>query len=318
MACLCMVLSLPGPEIFAESAQSIKAPSNLAANLAGPRQVDLVWVDNSSNETGFRLERSLGKDFREELTVFNIDPNRGAGGSVYLSDHTVMPDLTYYYRVFGLDREVKSAPSNPVQISTVEPPTPVIQGLIAPPSAPTNLKASAVSSSEIDLNWVGNTPDATSYQIERSPDVAFTSIFHIVLPSDSVTFSDTGVVPLMTYYYRVHAVTAGGNSAASNVVSVTTPAAQIAALAVPAPSLPSPQLTDPVFFSAPDAAPAASPEIVNPVPPPVSQADQNSALSGFKLTALQKIILVVIGVVGVILAAVKVSLGRRQKVPAHK
>ena len=149
------------PEILADTEQPVKAPSNLNAVLVSPRQIDLTWVDNSSNETGFRLERSQGPDFKEGLIGYNLDPDPRVGVTISLSDRTVTPDLVYYYRVFAMSREEKSAPSNIVQISNIKPPAAadlsqaIPSSRAAGPAAPANLQATVVNSTQVILRLVG-------------------------------------------------------------------------------------------------------------------------------------------------------------------
>jgi hypothetical protein len=69
------------------------APSNLTAVAKSPYQVYLTWKDNSFNETGFRLERSLSPSFSVK-TMFYINAN-----VTYYYDNTVQPSTTYYYRI---------------------------------------------------------------------------------------------------------------------------------------------------------------------------------------------------------------------------
>ena len=64
--------------------------------------------------------------------------------------------------------------------------------------------------------------------IERSSDKSFAADaveteFHV--PADVTTMVDTMVAPNTTYFYRVQAGHGVGTSAASNIVSVTTPPA---------------------------------------------------------------------------------------------
>jgi subtilisin family serine protease len=89
------------------------------------------------------------------------------------------------------------------------------------PAAPTNLSASAASSSSIQLSWSGSN-GAAGYQVERSPDgvTAWTQ----VASTDSATtaFLDTGLAASTTYSYRVSATNSAGTSAPSGTASATT------------------------------------------------------------------------------------------------
>ncbi|MCP4711709.1 MAG: fibronectin type III domain-containing protein, partial [Planctomycetes bacterium] len=69
------------------------APTYLSTNAVTANQVNLSWTDNSNNETGFKIERSLGTNgnFTEIATV-------GAGLTAY-EDNTVSGGQQYCYRV---------------------------------------------------------------------------------------------------------------------------------------------------------------------------------------------------------------------------
>jgi hypothetical protein len=94
----------------------------------------------------------------------------------------------------------------------------------SPPDAPANLTATAVSATEIDLAFTETDSGQTGFNIERSlvPNFAtFTTVFSINRP-DAITYSDTGLAPGTTYYYRVQAVDLAGDSGFSNIASATT------------------------------------------------------------------------------------------------
>ena len=104
-----------------------------------------------------------------------------------------------------------------------------IYGLLTPPTtppaAPSNLTAAATSASAITLNWVNNANNQSGFLIERSTGNAsnFTQI--AVASVGALSYTDTTASPFTTYYYRIRATNAIGDSAYSDTASATTFAA---------------------------------------------------------------------------------------------
>jgi len=103
----------------------------------------------------------------------------------------------------------------------------------AVPSAPTNLTATAASSSAIALSWSAVTPPAncsiSSYGIYRSATSGFTpSSSSLITSVTGTTYTNTGLAASTTYYYKVEAVDAEGSSVASTQASAETSAASCA------------------------------------------------------------------------------------------
>lgn len=100
-----------------------------------------------------------------------------------------------------------------------------------PPTAPSNLTATASSAGEIDLYWTASTDNVgvSSYQVERCQGAGctnFTLFTTLPGPNVSTSLSDVSVVGSTGYSYRVRATDAAGNlSGYSNTVSATTPGA---------------------------------------------------------------------------------------------
>src|SRR2546426_5238653 len=97
-------------------------------------------------------------------------------------------------------------------------------GLVPPP---TNLTATAVSSSEIDLSWTAPTGVGlvvSGYEIERSTNGGSTwTVLVADTGSTATTYADTGLAHTTTYTYRVHAIAAAvGTSFPSDTASATT------------------------------------------------------------------------------------------------
>lgn len=94
-----------------------------------------------------------------------------------------------------------------------------------PPSTPSGLSASAVSSSQINLSWTASTDNVgvVDYDVSRSTDG---TNFAVVASTTGTSHSDTGLAASTPYSYRVVANDAANNaSASSNTASATTSAA---------------------------------------------------------------------------------------------
>src|SRR5439155_242672 len=147
------------------------------------------------------------------------------------------------------------------------------------PVGPSNLTATAVSSSEIDLRWQDNDPNVFGYRIDRSVDgVVFTSIGF--LTGSTVNFrADKNLSPSTRYYYEVRAYNqvCGLSSNWSNVASATTYAGATptpTATSTPAPSTPTPT---PTATSTPTSTPTPTPTATStPTPTPAPTATPTS------------------------------------------
>src|SRR5206468_1196965 len=68
-------------------------PSNLVATTASTTQINLTWLDNSNNETGFKIERSL-----DGSTGWTLLTTTAANATSY-SNTGLQPGTQYFYRV---------------------------------------------------------------------------------------------------------------------------------------------------------------------------------------------------------------------------
>ncbi|HTT65434.1 MAG TPA: hypothetical protein VMG35_26475 [Bryobacteraceae bacterium] len=142
------------------------------------------------------------------LTQFAITTN------VYCTDTTTSPGATYYYSVAAADTQGNLSPMSAVATAT----TPM------PPSAPTGLTASPLSTTIISLTWnaaaSGGLP-VSYYQVFRgaSPST-LAQIGTVIQPY----YTDTSAVAGTAYYYAVEAQDSGRDvSAMSGVVQITAP-----------------------------------------------------------------------------------------------
>ena len=181
------------------------APTNLTATTVSSSQINLAWTDNATDETGFKIERCQNagcSNFAEIATV-------GANVTTF-SDTGLVASTSYSYRVRATNLGGDSAYSNTASATT--------QATQTAPAAPSNLTATAVSTSQINLSWSDNSSNETGFMIERCQGNGCTSFAQIAQVGANVTtFSNTGLAGNTRYRYRVRAFNAVGNSAYSNI-----------------------------------------------------------------------------------------------------
>ena len=107
-----------------------------------------------------------------------------------------------------------SIPSNTANITTPQDAT--------PPSAPTNLAATVISATRVDLTWTASSDNVgvTGYRVYRNGSQIGTST--------GTSYSDTSTQASSTYDYQVRAVDGANNvSAASNIATAATPSESV-------------------------------------------------------------------------------------------
>jgi uncharacterized delta-60 repeat protein len=191
------ILAAPGP--------APATPTALSASLSG-QQVNLTWIDQSSNEIGFVIERKTGAAGAWEQLA-----QVGAGVQGY-ADPTVVGGNSYTYRVFAITSDNSSGYSNEATAAIPQP----------APAAPSNLIAT-LNGSNVDLSWSDASDNETGFTIQRKTGAAGTWGQLDQVGAGVTSYSDTTVVAGNTYFYRVYAYNAGGNSANSNEASAAYP-----------------------------------------------------------------------------------------------
>ena len=92
------------------------APTGLTAQVVSKDNINLQWNDNSTNETGFEIYRSVGDnlDFRPIKTV----TFGGGTGTRNYSDTALFANITYYYKVRAIGPGLPSTYTNEVNATT--------------------------------------------------------------------------------------------------------------------------------------------------------------------------------------------------------
>jgi beta-galactosidase len=217
-----------GIEILGDSSicsAAPSAPTGLAGTASSSSIIGLTWnaatapanctinsynVYSSSTTSGFTPSSS-------NLIASGItSPSYSSTG--------LAASTTYYYAVEAVDLYGASAASQQASAETLA----AAACDSVPPTGPTNLTATASSSSAIALSWTAapaNPPcTISSYNVYASTTSGFTPSSSNLVASGvtGTTYTNAGLAASTTYYYLVEALDSYGASAASNQASAET------------------------------------------------------------------------------------------------
>lgn len=171
------------------------SPTNLSALLISGSQVDLSWTDNSTNETGFKIDRKITSG--QWQTIAAVGAN-----VVSYSDLGLTINTTYTYRVFAYSSAGNSPTySNEVTITTRS--VPIISTI-----ALSNLTTTGVKSGGNISNDGGSTVTSRGvcWSTSSNPNASM-STKTIDGNGIGIYQSDiTGLSPNTTYFVRAYAI----------------------------------------------------------------------------------------------------------------
>jgi predicted phage tail protein len=185
------------------------APTWLRVSPVSQTRLDLLWQDNSTNESGFKVERKEGC-----CGPWTLLPSASTNATTYQSTG-LKCGTTYAYRVWAFSAGCESAKTNEAAAAT---------SACTTPATPTWLRVSAVSPTRIDLLWQDNSTNESGFKIERKEGCCGP---WTLLPSASMnatTYQSTSLKCGTTYAYRVWAFNDAGDSAKTNEAGTTTQA----------------------------------------------------------------------------------------------
>ena len=137
--------------------------------------MSLTWVDNSSNETGFELERSVnGGAF---ALLISLPSN-----TVSYVDAAVVASTTYAYRVRAVNTIGPSAYSNTASVTTPA---------LSVPARPTNLTVTNLAQTSLTLNWTDNSNNETGFTVQLATNSSFSSNVQTFSHTIGGTMTDT-------------------------------------------------------------------------------------------------------------------------------
>jgi hypothetical protein len=188
-----------------------KAVWNLAVPETGRYEV-CVWYPEGTNratDAPFTVNHAAG------ATTIKVNQQKTGGRWVRLGDFDFVAGQGSVVLTDAIADSTKIVVADAVK-ATKWPSTP------QPPAAPTNLTASARSTTSIGLSWQDNSSNETNFIVERKKGTGSYSVV-ATLGANVTSYLDTGLAKNTTYTYRVKASNADGDSAYSNEATATTP-----------------------------------------------------------------------------------------------
>ncbi len=195
---------LSSPPVSAPSIPD--TPTGVTATATSSSSITVSW-SSVTGATGYRVYRYAGS------YATSYDDMYTTSYTSYTNNTGLSSGTTYYYRVSAYNSSGEGS-----QSSYVSAETPVV------PATPSNVTATATSSSSITVSWSSVT-GATGYGVYRYNGTSF--VLWATTSSTSTTYTNTGLSSGTTYYYAVSAYNDGGESSQSSYVSAT-PAAPVA------------------------------------------------------------------------------------------
>jgi len=176
-------------------------PGNFRVLAVTDNNVSFTW--NSINEaSGYNIYRSNSQGGAYSKMNVNVITE------TEFTDDSISSNVVYYYAITAIISGVESVKSDVVTVRTLLP-------------MPDNVQINNFTDTSVTLAW--NTVNgAGSYNVYRSTDENGVYIKANTAAISNTVFSDTGVLPITTYYYKVCAVSNGVDGMQSNSVSVTT------------------------------------------------------------------------------------------------
>lgn len=173
-------------------------PENLRTSTLLPTSIDISWDASSDNMAlaGYHV-------YKNNVLVTSTSTTE-------FSDNQVTANSTYEYAVVAYDASGNNTMSDTLSVSV-----PLVADL-TPPTAPGNLRTTAISSNSISLAWNISTDNiaVTGYRVYRGNTLLTTT--------SSLAYVSTGLSVNTVYQYHVDAIDAAGNTASSNTLSAST------------------------------------------------------------------------------------------------
>jgi len=182
-----------------------------AADTTKPTPNPMTWANEpaATGQTSISMTASTASDETSavEYNFTCVTGGSGCSSSGWQSSNSysatgLVASTGYTFQVKARDQaDNQTAPSVSASATTDSPPPPP-----PPPATPTDLMATVISETMIDLSWTDNASNETAYRVERSAGGQNNYSTIANLGVDAESFSDGGLLASTSYDYRVAAV----------------------------------------------------------------------------------------------------------------
>jgi len=163
---------------------TIASPSNLQTFTINATSLNLSWLDNSNNESGFEIYRSSNNG-----VTYTYVGLTSANANNFI-DNILTPNTSYTYKIRAMKKAVGASDYSNSSLSST-----TVDNVA--PTKPTNLTSSNLTSTSVNLSWTASTDNVgvVGYDIYAN-GINIGS-------SSSTTFNATGLTNGTSYVFKV-------------------------------------------------------------------------------------------------------------------
>jgi PKD repeat protein len=177
-------------------------------------RLGLIWKDNALQEVGYEVWRGVDvadKDIERDIK-YDLLTNTIAANETQYEDGSCQLGKSYSYKVRAMTELGATAfsRSGSLKISECE----------SIPLAPRDLKVTSVSKNQVELAWTNQSACESGFTVYRKDGDK--NDYNKIGTVTGFNYTDAGVKPGCTYYYKVSAVSDKGESILSDELEVTT------------------------------------------------------------------------------------------------
>ena len=168
--------------------EQLLPPTNITISLVENNKIQINWIDNSTNETAYFIDRKMATYYWLE-NFGEVDANITS----FTDNIPTNSDTVFSYRIRAYDEENYSAYSDTIAWFSIN-------------SAPSNLELEQIAQDSIKLTWQDNSIGEEYFRIDRKIDEKGWQMDYAHVPADTTHFLDYTTALYDTCNYKIFAV----------------------------------------------------------------------------------------------------------------